>query len=230
MSKAAKKTLSHRILHTFLSEHPIHSLFSLQYSLILHRPPNLFPAIRDTLKQSKTRKRYLPPEQRMSQKPKILRILQNSQSCTSLISLFSPSSLTLHSLWTGLYSAAGRPLCTCWQPLGIVSAWPVHCPACGEVALSAASHPFPSSMTLGGRTWGLPPGSSGGRRRAQQKKHVKRRNLGKWKHKLMVNRYQNCLGRNKLSTFTHVLYLNTSLSSFYTAILNILVPNTHALI
>lgn len=123
MSTAAKKTLSHRILHTFLSEHPIHSLFSLQYSLILHRPPNLFPAIRDTLKQSKTRKRYLPPEQRMSQKPKILRILQNSQSCTLLILLFSPSVFPYSSLtldWTvfssrtaSLYLLAASRNCLC---------------------------------------------------------------------------------------------------------------------
>lgn len=174
--------ITRRIFSTLLSEHLTHKLFSLQYSFILSPPQTSHPvACNQRCTEAKQHRKKESPTGRgkksMSQKPKTLRKLQNSQACTSLI-LNSPShlsSLIVYSLWTGLFSAAGRPLCTCWQPLWIFSAWPAHCPACGESAPPAASHLFPSSTTLCGRTWGLPPGSSRGRRKAQQLKNVKRR-------------------------------------------------------
>lgn len=73
---------------------------------------------------------------RVSQKPQILRRPQNSQTSTVLTAQAppyshkdrltpspqpTPLSSTLHSPWTGQFSAAGRLPCTCWQPLCISS-------------------------------------------------------------------------------------------------------------
>lgn len=94
-------------------------------------------------------------ELHVPKKPEDLLDKPESPSCCSLHHTFAPRGL--HSLWTGLFSAAGRPPCTCWRPLCTLSAWLTNCPACGGSAPSAASRPFPSSTTLFGRTTGLPP-------------------------------------------------------------------------
>lgn len=137
-------------------------------SPFLSSPPTLLPVIGDTVKQNKTGEQGFPTgKERQCPKNPVswdnLSILH-----TSFIFLsFRLVPWIIHSLWTGLFSAAARPLCTCWQPLWILSAWPVDCPPCGELAPSPASHPFPSSTTPCGRTRGLPPGSSRGQRRVQ---------------------------------------------------------------
>ena len=110
-----------------LYEHLIQNLFSLQCSSIV-RHSSTHPAACHSEQSNKEKNRNTPLRKScryMSQKPQILRRPQNSQACTSFIppptsffSLLSPSSsLIIHPLWTGLFSAAGRPLCTCWQPL-----------------------------------------------------------------------------------------------------------------
>lgn len=198
--KLPKITLTHkRIQHALLSKHLIHNLFSLQYSSILtppsyprqslsvlflasffYQPSHSIACNEGHSEAEQNRKTGMSHWERAGVAcPKNLKYPEKMSKFTTLhISHFHPphnlSSLILCSLWTGLFSAAGQPLCTCWRPLWIVSAWPVHCPACGELAPSVAFHLSPSSTILCGRTWGLPPGNSRGRRSAQQNKKLQK--------------------------------------------------------